>query len=110
MTLEEVLALKAELRAGIFRDPVARRVANRYLRAFKYVPKETKKSKVERLWKFIRQETGLSKSMAEAIANTLVRSGRDIETLAHMKGWPIEDGTITGPSGDLSLQEVRSRI
>jgi hypothetical protein len=86
------------------------RVARRYLRAFRYVPKETKKSKVERLWKFIRQETGLPKSTAEAIANNLVRSGRDIEALARMKDWPIEGGVIMGPTGNLDLVDVRSRI
>jgi len=86
------------------------RVARRWLRAFKYVPKEKKKNKVERLATYIRQETGLSKTMGEAIANVLVRSGRDVETLARMKGWPIENGTIRGPRGDLDLVDVRSRI
>jgi len=105
MTLEEVLALKAELRTGTTPDrAIALRVA------FRYVPKEKKKAKVERLWKHIRQETGVSKAVAEAIANTLVRSGRNIETLAYQKGWPIEDGVIVGPSGRLGVQDVRSRV
>lgn len=89
---------------------LAERVARRWLRAFRYVPKEKKKSKVERLWKYIRDETGLSKSTAEDIANALVRSGRDIEMLAFKKDWPIESGIITGPSGMLEVSEVRSRI
>jgi hypothetical protein len=90
---------------------LAERVARRYLlRAFRYVPKEKKKSKVERLSRYIRQGTGLSKTTAEGIADTLVRSGRDIEALAPMKGWPIEDGRIIGPTGNVSLAEVRGQI
>lgn len=89
---------------------LAKRVARRYLRAFRYMPKEKKKNKVERLWKFIRDETGLSKSLAEAIADALVRSSRDIDMLALKKGWPIESNIITGPTGMLEVRDVRSRI
>lgn len=91
-------------------DRIAARVAHRWTMAFKYQPKEKKRSKVERLMKYIREETGLSKSMAEGIADSLVRSGRDIERLAEMKGWPIEDGVIDGPTGKLPVSEVRSRM
>ncbi len=86
-------------------DPLARRVADRFLRSFKYVPKETKEHKVERARDVIRQHTGLSKSMAEAIADALVR-GREVARLALQKNWPIENGAIHGPSGMLDLDKV----
>jgi hypothetical protein len=76
------------------------RVARRF--AFKYAPKETKKNKVEKAKKFIADKAGVSKSMAEAIADALVR-GRDVARLALQKGWPIEDGKI---NGKLELREV----
>jgi len=110
MTRSEVEALKRELLAEFYPDRyVAKRVAERF--ALKFVPKETKESKVERLSKFIREKTGLSGSMAKSIADTLVRSGRDIEGLAAQKGWPIEDGIITGPDGKhVEVQEVRQQL
>jgi hypothetical protein len=82
-------------------DPLARRVA------FKYVPKEKKEHKVDRLSKVIREATGLSRGMSEAIADAVVR-GRDLEALALQKSWPVEDGTLTGPNGSLDLRSLQS--
>lgn len=84
-------------------DPAARRVALRW--AFKYVPKEKKEHKVERIRDEIRERTGLSKGQSEAIADAYVR-GRDVERLALQKSWPIENGTITGPSGTIELSAL----
>jgi hypothetical protein len=84
-------------------DLIARRVALRW--AFKHVPKETKEHKVERVRDVIREKTGLSKTQSEAIADAYVR-GRDVERLALQKNWPIENGTITGPSGSLELSTL----
>jgi len=77
------------------------RVARRF--AFKYGPKETKQTKVEKAKKLIADKAGVSKGVAEAIADALVR-GRDVIRLAIQKGWPIdEDGVI---NGKLDLREV----
>jgi len=84
-------------------DPLARRVALRW--AFKYVPKETKEHKVERVRDMIRERTGLSKGQSEAIADAYVR-GRDVERLALQKSWPLENGSITGPGGSLPISEL----
>jgi hypothetical protein len=89
---------------------LAERVVRRFMMAFRYVPKEKKKSKVDRTQKFIQEHTGLSNSTALAIADALVRSGRDIESLAHMKDWPIEDGIIEGPKGRINLKKVRDQL
>jgi len=83
-----------------YMDPVARRVALRW--AYKYVPKETKQHKVERVRELIKQHTGLSKSQAEVIADAYIR-GRNIEQLALQKSWPVENGKIKGPAGELAL-------
>lgn len=77
-------------------DPLARRVA------FKYVPKEKKLHKIDRLMKVIRDATGVSKGLAEDIADAVVR-GRDLRALSIQKDWPVEDGTLTGPDGQLDL-------
>lgn len=108
MTLEEVRALKRELLGELRRDQdMAQRVAARF--AFKYVPKEKKKSKVDRLTKVIREKTGLGRGTAGDIADAIVR-GRNTDALARQKGWPVEEGTIEGPKGKLSIQEVRSGL
>jgi hypothetical protein len=86
---------------------MAFRVAARY--ALRYVPKEKKQTKVERLSKFIRDQTGLSKTQAEDIADALVR-GRDIEALTNQKGWPIENGVIEGPHGETDLRKVYEQL
>lgn len=80
-------------------DPLARRVA------FKYIPKEKKQHKVDRMTKVIRDATGVSRGVAEDIADAVVR-GRDIEALAIQKNWPVEDGTLKGPSGELDLKSL----
>jgi hypothetical protein len=84
-------------------DPIARRVALRW--SFKYVPKETKEHKVERVRDMIRERTGLSKGQSEAIADAYVR-GRDVERLGLQKNWPLEGATIKGPHGELGLSEL----
>ncbi len=90
-------------------DPLALRVAARFKDAFKYDDKEKKTSKVERLTKVLREKTGLSRSMGETIVDALVR-GREVERLAMQKSWPIEDGTITGPDGTMTLAALREQM
>lgn len=76
--------------------------------AFKYVQKESKKTKVSRLSKVIREATGISKSKSEEIADAVVRSSRDLQVLARQKGWPLnDDGAIEGPTGSLTFEEIR---
>lgn len=86
---------------------IAARVAARF--AFKYEPKEKKQSKVDRITKMLRDTTGLSRSMAEGIADALVR-GRDVEGLAIQKSWPLEDGVVTGPDGTVTLSKLRDAV
>lgn len=88
---------------------MALRVASRFMTAFKYQPKEKKKSKVDRLTKFIREKTGLGRGQAQDIADAIVR-GRNLEALALQKSWPVEDGQIEGSKGSLSLTEVRNEL
>lgn len=89
-------------------ETMAERVVRRFT-ALKYVPKETKKSKAERLMKLIRDETGISKGHAEGIADAIVRN-RDLEALALQKNLPVEDGVIQGPKGTLDVEKVRSLL
>ena len=84
-------------------DPLTKRVVARF--SFKYEPKETKQHRVEKLRDTIRDATGLSKGMSEAIADAIVR-GREVDRLALQKGWPIEHGLITGPSGEFAYNAV----
>lgn len=84
-------------------DPVALRAAARW--SFKFQPKETKQHKAEKARELIRERTGLSRGVAEAIADAAVR-GRDVAGLAVQKNWPIEHGVITGPSGKLPVSEL----
>lgn len=84
-------------------NPLVRRVALRW--AFKYVPKETKQHKVDRIMKMIRDETGLSKGLSEQIADAYVR-GRNLEQLALQKNWPIQHGAVEGPNGKLELSKL----
>ncbi len=86
-------------------DPLARRVADRYLRSFKYIPREKKQHKIERLTDIIRKHTGLSKSQAESIADAHIR-GRDVDGLAVQKSWPIQNGIIHGPNGVVDLAKT----
>jgi hypothetical protein len=77
------------------------------LTAFKYVPKETKAHKVERMTQYIKDATGLTIGMSEAIADAFVR-GRDVLRLAIPKSWPIDSGIIEGPKGNLPLDALHS--
>ena len=85
----------------------AKRLASRYRQSFKYEPKESKKSKVEKLMHVIREATGISKGMAEDIADAIVR-GREVLRLALQKSWPIEDGQIVGPKGSIAIPVTSS--
>lgn len=86
---------------------IAERVARRF--AFKYEPKESKQNKVDRVMRFIREHTGVSRGVAEDIADAIVRN-RDVPRLALQKGWPMEDGEIVGPQGALDVAKVRSLL
>jgi len=92
-----------------------RRVASRYqvvsteLMTFKYQPKETKQHKAERTGEYLRDVTGLQKGTAFAIADAFVR-GRDVNLLATPKGWPIEQGIITGPKGEMPVTALSSLL
>jgi hypothetical protein len=77
------------------------------LTAFKYVPKETKQHKAERVSQYIRDVTGLQKGTAYAIADAFVR-GRDVNRLSVPKGWPVEEGVITGPNGSMPIFALQS--
>lgn len=80
---------------------IARRVA------FRYEQKESKKHKVDRLAKAIREAIGISKGVAADIADAVVR-GRDLDALAVQKGWPINDrGEVEGSRGSLSFGRIR---
>lgn len=87
---------------------IVSRVARRF-KAFKFDQKEKKDAKVDRIMRSIRDTTGLSRGVAGDIADALVR-GREVDRLALQKGWPIEDGMIIGPQGDMSLDDVKATI
>lgn len=89
-------------------DPLAPRVASRYV-AFRYQPKETKEHKVDRLTKVLRDATGLSRGMSESIVDALVR-GREVERLAVQKGWPLDGDRITGPAGEMTLEQLMGHL
>ena len=76
------------------------------LTAFKYVPKETKGHKAERVSDHIRKVTGLPPGLSDSIADAFVR-GRDVNMLAVPKSWPIDRGVIEGPKGNLSLDSLQ---
>jgi hypothetical protein len=68
--------------------------------------KETKSTKVDKLKKVI-QSAGISASVAEEIADAMIRSNRDITQLAVQKNWPIdEDMVLTGQHGQIDLSEL----
>lgn len=77
--------------------------------SFKYQPKETKQHKAERVGERIREATGISKGTSYAIADAFVR-GRDVSALSVQKDWPIEQGVITGPKGNISVSELASLL
>jgi len=108
MTLDEVRALKSRLIGKLHRDrDMAQRVVARF--AFKYVPKEKKKAKVDRLTKVIREKTGVGRGTAADIADAIVR-GREVDRLARQKSWPIEDGNIEGPKGTVTVKAIRDQL
>jgi len=82
-------------------DPLAQRVALR----FRDQRGPSKKHRVDQLWRYIRDATGLGRSMAEDIANAFIR-GRDVERLAQQKRWPLENGILEGPTGQLALADL----
>lgn len=73
------------------------------------MPKETKKSKAERLTKFIRDKTGLSGGVAKEIADAIVR-GRNLEALALQKNLPVDGGTVEGPKGNISVDKIKAEV
>jgi hypothetical protein len=77
--------------------------------AFKYEPKESKQSKIERLMRLIRERTGVSRSVAENIADAVIRK-RDIPRLSIQKHWPVEDDAIIGPSGTITFKTVAEAL
>ncbi len=83
-------------------DDTAERVAKKY----SYKQKETKEHRVDRLKKVLREATGLSGGVSEQIADAYVR-GREVERLALQKGWPVEDGVVTGDSGQYDLRDFK---
>jgi hypothetical protein len=88
-------------------SPISIRILKRF--SLKYIPKETKRSKVDRLAKIIREATGISKSQAVDIAEAVVRK-RDLEALTLQKGLPIEDGIIVGPKGLLPVEKILTLV
>lgn len=87
----------------------AESVVRRFL-AFKYQPKESKKSKVEKLRVFLQKTTGISKTLAKEVADAAVR-GRDLPRLAVQKNWPVDEKQyLVGPQGKVSLSDLLSWI
>lgn len=86
----------------------AERVVRRFL-AFKYKPKESKRSKVDRLSKMIREKTGISKKVAEDIADAVIRK-RDLPRLALQKGWPMKEDVVEGPKGSVTTKELQDAL
>lgn len=86
---------------------LAKKVAKRV--AFKYDPKEKKQSKVDRLKKVLKERVGLSNGVSEDIADALVRN-REVERLAIQKSWPLTKGTLEGPKGTMTLEELKAMI
>lgn len=89
-------------------NPITEAVYRRFL-AFKYEPKESKQSKVDRLMRLIREKTGISRGAAEDIADAVIRN-RDLERLSFQKHWPMQDGVIEGPQGTMSVDSVRAAL
>jgi len=89
-------------------DPLAATVFRRFL-AFKYEPKESKQSKVDRLMRLIREKTGIGRGPAEDIADAVIRN-RDLDRLAFQKQWPMREGVIEGPQGTLGIDAVRAEL
>ena len=90
-----------------------KRVVGRYFlarEAFKYEPKESKRTKLERLRKFITKATGIGRKVAEDIADAILRN-RDLLRLSVQKNWPMnEEGFIEGVHGALHINEIRAIV
>ena len=82
-------------------DPIAKKVALR----FRDQRGPSKQTRVKDLTKRIHSATGISKGIAGQIADAVIR-GRDVERLAPQKRWPLENGVIDGPSGQLNVAEL----
>ena len=82
-------------------DPMAEKVALR----FRDQRGPSKQTRVKDLTKRINEATGVSRGVAGQIADAHIR-GRDVGRLTHSKNWPISDGVIEGPDGDLKLSEL----
>lgn len=89
-------------------DHLSEEVVRRF-QAFKHQPKESKKSKIDRLSKFIRGKSGVGIGVARDIADAVIRK-RDVERLARQKQWPVSDGHIEGSKGKLSFKEVEQQL
>jgi hypothetical protein len=80
-------------------------VVRRFL-AFKFEHKEKKQHKVEKLRDAIREATGISKGVAEDIADAIIRQ-RDLPALGRQKKWPVNDeGHVEGPQGTFDPKSV----
>ena len=82
-------------------DPLTRRVALR----FRDQRGPSKKTRVRDLASLIHETTGVSRGVSGQIADAVVR-GREVERLAHQKKWPISQGVIEGPDGQLPLTDI----
>jgi hypothetical protein len=90
----------------------AEKVVARFLEAreaFRYEPKESKKSKVNRLMRLILSHTGIGRRVAEDIADAIIRN-RDLARLAIQKGWPLDRDIIEGPRGVFPVEAARAAI
>ena len=83
-------------------DPLARKVALR----FRDQRGPSKKTRVRDLAHHIHETTGVSGGVSVQIADAFVR-GRDVERLAIGKRWPIQNGVIEGPDGNLALNALQ---
>lgn len=64
------------------------------------------KSKMQGLRKLLQERTGLSRKYADAIIDAILRE-RDLSALALQKGLPIQENIIAGPTGTITVMEVR---
>jgi hypothetical protein len=101
MDAQKVVArfVEKQAKAKLYRD----------LAAFRYEPKESKQSKVRRLMRMILDYTGIGRRVAEDIADAILRN-RDLLGLAVQKNWPMNEGIIQGPLGEIPVEEVRAAL
>jgi hypothetical protein len=78
--------------------------------SFRYQPKESKESKIDRLTHLITKVTGIGRRIAEDIADAIIRN-RNLLQLAVQKHWPMnEEGFVEGPHGALHINEIRALV